>query len=86
MFLPGELLALARKFGLMPTETLDHACFERASQRLTEELLLPLLSRSLGSEDSGLRVEDFSRGPVPLGEFDFPRDALSPTGMRKARS
>jgi hypothetical protein len=83
VFRPGELLRMAGSHGIPATGPAG-VCFERASQFLTREKLVPLLQKSL-ARDGGVEVEDFSRSPLPLGELEFLPAGLSPTGLWRGR-
>jgi Chaperone for flagella basal body P-ring formation len=72
-----ELERLANGHGIeeLPTQV----CFERATQVLTEEKLLPVLQSALGGGE--VEILDFSKNPVPIGNIEFSRAGLTASGL-----
>jgi hypothetical protein len=80
----AELERLARKYGVeLPAAA--GACFERATQTLSEATLLPLLRTALGDAGASIEIVDFSRHPLPLGAPEFTRAGLTGSGLWRGR-
>lgn len=60
---------------------INEMCFERATESLTEEKLLPALHSALALDDARIEILDFSRSPVPRGTIAFSKSGLSAAGM-----
>ena len=84
-FQPEELIRLANLYGVTVAGSPAGLCFERASQTLTREKLLPLLKQTLARDGVGIEVADFSRSPLPLGELEFRLEGLTPAGLWRGR-
>jgi hypothetical protein len=87
VFRAAELMRVARRTGLAPDPSRAEVCFERATQRLDRETLLPVLSAALKSETAlkddaaGIEILDISRYKVALGRIEFTRAGLTASGM-----
>lgn len=73
----AELVRLARRHHLAGEPALGKICFERLTQVLTPELLLPVLKKALDVPDARIEIVDYSRYPVPRGELRFSRAGLN---------
>ena len=80
-FQPQELLRLANLHGVNAAGSPAPMCFERASQTLTREKLLPLLKQALARDEVGIEVANFSRSPLPVGTLEFRLEGLTPAGL-----
>lgn len=76
-----ELMRLALRNGMVAPVSTKELCFERATEPLTAERLLPVLRSALGIDDAQIEIQDFSRLGVPRGKIGFTRDGLSATGL-----
>jgi flagella basal body P-ring formation protein FlgA len=94
LFHAVELALLAEAHGVI---TPDHdtantaapiaeICFERATEPLTAEKLLPVLRNALALDDASIVIEDFSRAGVPKGTLEFTRAGLSPVGLWRGQA
>jgi hypothetical protein len=81
IFRAPELALLAARYGI--AETPPEICFERAALKLSADRLLPALQAALSSPD--VEILDFSKYPVPLGNFEFTRAGLAPSGFWRGR-
>jgi len=82
---PEQLARLARQNGIASSTPFSEACFERATQLLTAEKLLPVLSKALAMDGAQIEILDFSRFSVPLGALEFTRAGLTPPGLWRGR-
>jgi flagella basal body P-ring formation protein FlgA len=82
---PEELVRLARQNGISVDTPISAICFERATQPLTAETLLPILQKALGIDNAKIEVLEFSRFGVPRGTFEFPKSSLMPNGLWRGR-
>jgi flagella basal body P-ring formation protein FlgA len=78
---PDELLHLAKQHAISIDGPIGAICFERATEPLTAEILLPVLRQALAVDNAKIEILDFSRYGVPRGTIEFPRSALMPNGM-----
>jgi flagella basal body P-ring formation protein FlgA len=76
-----ELSRLAQRQGIALPVPFGALCFERLTELLTVETLLPALRRALAIDAAQLEILDFSRYGVPRGALEFTRAGLSPTGV-----
>lgn len=86
----NELQRLAERYGVTLGESAPGtACFERAAQRLSRAILTPVLEAALtGSEqlrDADLKIVDYNRHAIPLGELEFRISDLAPSGLWRGR-
>ncbi|HUA86039.1 MAG TPA: flagellar basal body P-ring formation chaperone FlgA [Bryobacteraceae bacterium] len=84
-FRPEELLRIARQNGITISGPAPEICFERATQPLTPEKLLPILSAALDIPDATIDLVDFSRVAIPRGSLVFTRTGLEPNGLWRGR-
>jgi flagella basal body P-ring formation protein FlgA len=82
---PEELVRLARQYGIMLDGPAGAICFERPTDSLTAETLLPVLQKALAIDSAKIKILDFSRFGVPRGVLDFPKSGLMPTGLWRGR-
>jgi flagella basal body P-ring formation protein FlgA len=80
-----ELVRLANQFGITLDAPATAICFERVTQPLTAETLLPVLRKALAIDNAKIEILDFSRFGVPRGTFDFPKSALIQKGLWRGR-
>jgi flagella basal body P-ring formation protein FlgA len=76
-----ELVRLARQNAIAPPTPAGEICFERATELLTGEKLLPVLRNALAIEGLNISIVDFSRYGVPRGTLEFTRAGLSAAGL-----
>ncbi len=84
LFRALELARLAETHALGIADNaapIAEVCFERATEPLTAEKLLPVLRSALALDDASIVIEDFSRAGVPRGTLEFTRAGLSPAGL-----
>jgi flagella basal body P-ring formation protein FlgA len=82
---PEELVRLAKQTGIALDGLATAICFERATEPLIAEKLLPEIQKALGMETAQIEILDFSRFGVPRGTFDFPKSGLMPNGLWRGR-
>lgn len=82
---PDELVRLARQFGIALAAPAAAVCFERATEPLTAERLLPALRQALNIDRARIEILDFSRFGVPPGTLEFSRSGLMPNGLWRGR-
>jgi flagella basal body P-ring formation protein FlgA len=75
-----EIARIARARG-QTIDTVGDVCFERATEALTQERLLPALREALGIDGAEVTILDFSRTGVPRGELKFSRTGLRAQGL-----
>lgn len=78
---PAELLGLAKRNGIAVSGPIAEACFERATELLSAEKLLPVLQAALGIDQAAIEILDFSRIAVPHGSLEFARAGLASNGL-----
>jgi flagella basal body P-ring formation protein FlgA len=83
---PDELVRLAKQNRIVLDGPAGAICFERATEPLTAEKILPLLRQALGTDNATIEILDFSRIGVPRGTFEFPKSGLMPTGLWRGRA
>jgi len=91
VFRPDELARLSRINGVTLGVPVSDICFERATQLLAPEMLMPALRAALGgtpgaegspdADDPRIEILDFSRAGVPHGTLEFSRAGLSANGL-----
>jgi flagella basal body P-ring formation protein FlgA len=82
---PDELVRLARLYGIALASPATAVCFERATEPMTAEKLLPILRTALEMDSAQIEILDFSRFGVPRGRFEFPKSSLMPNGLWRGR-
>lgn len=82
---PEELVRLARQNGIALDGPAGAICFERSTEPLTAEKLLPVLQKALGVGNANIEIVDFSRFGVPSGTLDFAKSGLMPSGLWRGR-
>jgi flagella basal body P-ring formation protein FlgA len=81
VFLPEDVTRLARLNGIVLPLPAVELCFERATEKLTPEALMPVLRAALALDGAQIEILDFSRFGVPRGTLSFSRTGLSPAGL-----
>jgi flagella basal body P-ring formation protein FlgA len=81
VFRAEEIFKIARQNGISAEELLGEVCFERVTETLTPEKLLPVLARALALEAATIEILDYSRYGVPRGTLEFTRAGLTSTGL-----
>jgi hypothetical protein len=79
----AELSGLARNHGVAITDPIADVCFERVTEPLTAERLLPVLEKALG--ETGIEILDLGRYLLPPGTIEFTRAGLAPSGLWHGR-
>jgi flagella basal body P-ring formation protein FlgA len=78
----GEQLArLARLNNIVSSTPFPEVCFERATELLSVEKLMPVLRIALAVDGAAIEILDFSRLGVPRGALEFTRAGLTPAGL-----
>ena len=80
-----ELVRLAKQNNIALEGLVSAVCFERATEILTVERLLPALRKAVGLEDARIEIVDFSHFGVPRGTLEFPKSSLMPNGLWRGR-
>jgi len=81
LFHGAELARLGQMHGIALPAPVSEQCFERATEPLTVEQLLPVLQTALGMDDARMIIQDFSRAGVPKGTLEFRRSGLTASGL-----
>ncbi|MBS1824253.1 MAG: flagellar basal body P-ring formation protein FlgA [Acidobacteria bacterium] len=58
---------------------LPPACFERASESLSPEKIIEAMRKNFPSGDVSIRIDEYSRYPIPKGRLEFSRAGLFAT-------
>jgi flagella basal body P-ring formation protein FlgA len=82
---PEEIVRLAKQNGIALDGLAGAICFERVTEAMTAEKLLPELQKALGLENAKVEILDFSHFGVPRGTFEFPKSSLMPNGMWRGK-
>ena len=82
---PEELVRLAKQNRIPLEGPATAICFERATESLTVEKLLPALQKSLGTDNAKIEILEFSRFGVPRGTLEFPKSSLNLNGLWRGR-
>ena len=80
-----ELVRLAKQNNIALEGSVSAVCFERATEPLTVETLLPALQKAVGLENARIEIVDFSHFGVPRGTLEFPKSSLMPNGLWRGR-
>ncbi len=80
VFRPEEIARLARLNGITLPSPVAEFCFERATEQLTPEALMPVLRAALPLDGTQIEILDFSRFGIPHGTLSFSRTGLSSAG------
>jgi flagella basal body P-ring formation protein FlgA len=80
-----ELVRLAKQNGIVLDGPVNAVCFERATEPLTVEKLLPALRQALAIDNAKIEIIDVSHFGVPHGSLDFPKSGLMPNGLWRGR-
>jgi flagella basal body P-ring formation protein FlgA len=80
-----ELVRIAQRAGIEVTAPFSDVCFDRATEPLTPEKILPVLRECLAPEEAQIEILDYSRFAIPHGTIEFKREGLSPTGLWRGR-
>ena len=75
LFGPEELTRLALKYGVT-AESFKQVCFQRITEPLTAERLIPALQKAIDMAGVEIQVFEFSRYPLPPGDLEFKRSSL----------
>lgn len=86
----AELGRLAEKYGIALLESAPpEACFRRATQVLSAQMLQPILEEALTgvpeAAEASIEIVDFNRHELPLGYAEFEPDGLSSSGLWRGR-
>jgi flagella basal body P-ring formation protein FlgA len=81
LFHAVELARLGQIHGIAVPAPEPEICFERVTEPLTAERLLPVLRSALAIDAAQIVIEDFSRAGVPRGKMEFTRNGLSAAGL-----
>jgi len=76
-----ELLRFAQHNNIALSGPAPEVCFERVTEPLTPEKLLPVLRQALDIEGAQIEILDLSRSSVPDGTLHFTRAGLSTAGL-----
>jgi flagella basal body P-ring formation protein FlgA len=78
-----EIARIARLNSIALASPIVEFCFERATETLTIEKLLPVLRAALteSAPDAQIEILDYSRTGVPIGTLIFNRSGLSESGL-----
>lgn len=82
---PDEVVRLAKQNNITLDAPAPSICFDRATEPLTAEILLPIVAKALAIDNAKIEILDFSRFGVPHGTFDFPKSGLMPNGLWRGR-
>jgi len=82
---PEELVRLAKQNNVSLSEPAVAVCFERATEPLTAEQLLPAMRQALAIETAQIEILEFSHVGVPRGTVEFSKSSLMPNGMWRGR-
>jgi flagella basal body P-ring formation protein FlgA len=82
---PLELSKIAQRGGIALSAPLGDICFDRATEPLTPEKILPILRNSLAPEEAQIEILDHSRFAIPRGVLEFKREGLSSAGLWRGR-
>jgi flagella basal body P-ring formation protein FlgA len=82
---PDELVRLAKQSAIALDGPVGAICFERATEPLTAEKLLPVIRQALALDQAQIEILDFSRFGVPRGTLEFSRSGLMPNGLWRGR-
>jgi len=80
-----ELVKIARQNNLDAPGPFREVCFERATELLTAEKLLPVLRSAAAMDGIEIAVLDYSRFAIPQGPLEFTRAGLTPAGLWRGR-
>jgi flagella basal body P-ring formation protein FlgA len=80
-----DLAKIARENRIAAPAPFADLCFERVTESLTAEELLPVLRSALNIEGAGIEILDYGRYPVPRGTLEFTRAGLTATGLWRGR-
>jgi flagella basal body P-ring formation protein FlgA len=81
VLLPEDIARLARMNGITLPSPPVELCFERATEQLTPEALMPVLRAALALDAVRIEILDFSRFGVPRGTLSFSRTGLASAGL-----
>lgn len=79
VFPPGELNALAQRYGIALSQQIQSVCFALAMEALSADRLRPVLETALGSP--AFTLIGFATGKFPPGDLRFQRSSLEPSGL-----
>ncbi len=85
VFRPDELVRLAKQHAIELASPVTAICFERATEPLTAEQLLPILRTALAIDAAKIEILDFSHLGVPRGTFEFTHPGLASNGLWRGR-
>jgi flagella basal body P-ring formation protein FlgA len=81
VLLPEDIARLARQDGIVLPSPPAELCFERATEQLTPEVLMPVLRAALELDAAQIEILDFSHFGIPHGTLSFSRPGLSSAGL-----
>jgi flagella basal body P-ring formation protein FlgA len=82
---PEEVVRLAKLNNITLDAPATSICFERETEPLTREMLLPIIQKALAIDNAKIEILDFSRFGIPRGAFEFPKSSLMPNGLWRGR-
>src|SRR5437016_5292928 len=80
-----ELSRLAQQHGIAISSPASPICFERLTEPLSLETLLPALRQALAMDNAEIEILDYSRYSVPHGRLEFTRAGLAANGLWRGR-
>ncbi len=80
-----ELVRLAKQNAIILDGPVSPICFERATEPLTVEKLLPVLQLAVAIDNAKIEIADFSHFGIPRGTLEFPKSGLMPNGLWHGR-
>ncbi len=80
-----ELVKIASQNNIDAPEPFREVCFERPTELLTADKLLPVLRSAVAMEGAQIEVLDFSHFAIPLGTLEFKLASLTPAGLWRGR-
>jgi hypothetical protein len=81
----SDLAKIAGENGIILEAPASELCFQRATELLTSEKLMPALKSALEDEAATIEILEFSRFQVPRGRLEFTRAGFSQNGFWRGR-
>jgi flagella basal body P-ring formation protein FlgA len=85
VFHAQELAKIAQRAGITAVTPFRDLCFERATETLAPETILPILRAALAPEEAQIEILDYSRFAIPHGAIEFKRENLTSLGLWRGR-
>lgn len=85
IFRADELTRIAQAHNIVLPAPIAEICFERATDLLTPQKLMPALRLALAIQDAEIEILDFSHSPIPHGAIEFTPAGLSANGIWHGR-